>query len=906
MNIIFSPEYSGIVYLKPADGMGVMMDTVVVNTIGLVNMLELRMGLHYEELPEQERVVRYFDAVSRYMDAHPDNVMAASFKTSGLATAKAMLSWRDELRSAEWDFDGKEISERLAVLIGVEDYFRKQSGCDMPGRLHIVTDQVDFQKLDCQQMVIQLPVAKELLKPAIQKLIDALQVQGAKVEVISEAANSGNNLSKVREWVFSKQKGKITLDKEDESIQIWKFADERAACEYLSYHEMEEVDVWINADNKQMDNWLKLMGKATTGSVISGSTPQLTQLFVMGLGLFANPLNVHTLVGWLQMPVHPLDKFFRSVLADTIVREGGYRNEACAEKIKHYVDGGYVYLDDEQKALPEEEQKEIRLKDKKKRQKLIEVFLPALSVGSAIQTEAVRRFVQELSAWSRQHAHFMSGEADNEQWIEQLMVVSGMCDAFGILLDTTHEDTIDYKTIDSWMSTIGQKDVYTNAIAERGCRMVIDNPAKMASVAEKTVWIGVDGEVDQGKECGFLYPSEKAKLVEQVFIHPWEEKQETNYHELMQLMPLRMTSGQLVLVVRERVGGESALKHPLIVRLEQQVENINDFIRYPRVGVENKHQVEMVEHGEVAAEMHFDHADKIQWPDHLSPTKIETLVEHPFDYLLENLLDITGDGMAQMADVKKTKGNVAHAVIEALFAPRGDSRYSSPAEITIRIEQEFEDAYVKAVEGKGAILQLAENHMAEKLLHDQLRNCLDVLLDILKENDLKVTGCERSLKADDILGIIDMTLEDKNGRPVVFDFKWTGWAKGYQEKLEENRSIQLEYYRWLLEHDTKDQVERVAYFIMPDAQLYSKEAFQGRHCMQLNPENSNNIVEQLRQSILYRKEQIASGLIETNGVYEELQYVKDTDARGLFPLKKNDDEGTKKGNFFTQYGLFNK
>jgi hypothetical protein len=314
----------------------------------------------------------------------------------------------------------------------------------------------------------------------------------------------------------------------------------------------------------------------------------------------------------------------------------------------------------------------------------------------------------------------------------------------------------------------------------------------------------------------------------------------------------------------------------------------------------------MVEHNEVAAEMHFDHADKIQWPDHFSPTTIGTLVEHPFDYLMENLLDITGDGMAQMADVKTSKGKVAHAVIETLFAPRGESIYSSPGEIAIRIEQEFEDAYTKALEGKGAILQLAENHMDEKLLFNQLRNCLDVLLDILQENELKVTGCERCLKADDVLGIIDMTLEDKYGHPVVFDFKWTTWPKGYQEKLTQNRSIQLEYYRWMLQCDQKDKVERVAYFIMPDAKLYSKEAFQGEHCMKLNPENRHNIVDQLRQSILYRMEQIADGVIETNGIYEDLQYVKDTDARGLFPLKKNDDEGTKKGNFFTQYGLFNK
>ena len=161
MNIIFSPEYSGNVYIKPADATGVLMDTMVVNTVGLVNMLELRLGLHYDEQSGQERVAHYYDAVCRYMNEHPVNILAASFRTSGLATAKAMLAWRDELRSAEWDFEGKDISDRLAVLIGVEEYFRKLVGCDWAGRLHIVIDQVGFQKLDCKHMVIKMPVAKE-------------------------------------------------------------------------------------------------------------------------------------------------------------------------------------------------------------------------------------------------------------------------------------------------------------------------------------------------------------------------------------------------------------------------------------------------------------------------------------------------------------------------------------------------------------------------------------------------------------------------------------------------------------------------------------------------------------------------------------------------------------------------
>ena len=39
MRIFFSPEYSNIVYVKPEGGNNVMMDSVVVNTIGLINML---------------------------------------------------------------------------------------------------------------------------------------------------------------------------------------------------------------------------------------------------------------------------------------------------------------------------------------------------------------------------------------------------------------------------------------------------------------------------------------------------------------------------------------------------------------------------------------------------------------------------------------------------------------------------------------------------------------------------------------------------------------------------------------------------------------------------------------------------------------------------------------------------
>lgn len=204
-----------------------------------------------------------------------------------------------------------------------------------------------------------------------------------------------------------------------------------------------------------------------------------------------------------------------------------------------------------------------------------------------------------------------------------------------------------------------------------------------------------------------------------------------------------------------------------------------------------------------------------------------------------------------------------------------------------------------------------------------MRNCLDILLEILKENDLKVTGCEAYVecqmglglppaydqegkaKERDMVGIIDMTLEDADGHPVVFDFKWTTWKRGYQEKLAEHRSVQLELYRMMLGRKQHDEVKRVAYFLMPDARLYSQEAFKGSNCHQVTPAHRSNIVEQLKQSALYRKAQLERGIVETNGAYDALQYVMDTDALGLYPLKKNETAGTKEENSFSQYPLFN-
>ena len=189
-------------------------------------------------------------------------------------------------------------------------------------------------------------------------------------------------------------------------------------------------------------------------------------------------------------------------------------------------------------------------------------------------------------------------------------------------------------------------------------------------------------------------------------------------------------------------------------------------------------------------------------------------------------------------------------------------------------------------------------------------------MEIIRDNHLTVTGCEHQVKTDmglikndkdwDMIGYIDMTLEDENHHPVVFDFKWTSSKSYYRDLLTANRSTQLELYRIMLGAEKHDAVERTAYFLMPEGHLYSKEEFKGPHCTQMDPENTDNIVEQLKRSYFYRKQQFDEGKVEIGEQFplNMLEYFNDTEEKHLFPLSKDDNTGMERPNMFSNYLIF--
>ena len=65
MKIIYSPEFEGHVFLGMDKEHDHIMDAMVCDTMGLVSMLELRLGIHHEDQSAHYRTVEIYERMSR-------------------------------------------------------------------------------------------------------------------------------------------------------------------------------------------------------------------------------------------------------------------------------------------------------------------------------------------------------------------------------------------------------------------------------------------------------------------------------------------------------------------------------------------------------------------------------------------------------------------------------------------------------------------------------------------------------------------------------------------------------------------------------------------------------------------------------------------------------------------------
>lgn len=906
------PDKDGKAFIAPADVDATLMDVAIVDTTGLVCFVEEMLGLHREDEAFNVRLCRYYKIVRRWLDVHKDNVLHNSFELAHLSTARQMLLWRDELKMAQWNFRYDDENTRLGALAAIEDI---ECVSGLPDRIIDVVDMLEaVEESAFDGLRIVLNVDRNVLRPLLRRLLEALELRGATIAYMNSVSASTGNLSAIRSLLMSGKDEKIALDPKDKSFEIISFETAYDEAEYIAVcqHDLDAA-LFINAKSKETDNRLAAQNQPTTGSVIT-SRSRILNLMSLALSLYDDYLQITKLVEWFTAPIHPLPGRFRFQLAEAIARSGGFMNQDCRDIVDKYVSGEYAYPDEKDQELSEVDLKKVEERRRHDREEKVRLFVPYLAPEYRTGENAERTLMQ-LSVWARQRIHSLDEDDNSEAVATQLNALADSIDIL-MLLFSERDERFDLSLANEWVRDIPAEITLPQHPARVGAIFTVTRPWDIVSEAACIVWANMENEDMPDFECEFLLPTEREAIARNASF--WDRKDETRYRFLNSIIPFLFAKDKITLTCAGKRGGELIVPHPLLTRLEVQIENFTEFVIHRDTAAKRTLGVETVDNSSSQSEFRFRNADRIMMPVRMSATGLETFTVYPFDFLFERILNYQTAGLSSLPELHTTRGNVAHATIERLFSPRRGDGKCDAHEVRSRVENEYDTALQDTINECGAVFMLPENKLELGNLRYQLRNCIESLLDIIEANGLMVDGCENHYSKfvdlhgvettddveDDLHGYIDMKLTDSLGRHVVFDLKWTRSRSYHKGLLEKNRSTQLAVYSELLSGEGKSVI--TAYFVMPRGRLFSCYPFRGRNVEKVDPENASDIMAQLINAFRYRRDQLMSGVLESgeNHPMVELKYGAECVDLNLFPLPEGDDPDIKAENRYSNFRLF--
>lgn len=908
MKIYFFPNKRGPVYIAPANKDRVLMDTIIVDTEGLVSLLEERCGLFTKEESFNRRMCEWYAVMKPWLDNHPENILYASYKLNPLAMAKEMLNWRDELKMVNWNFEYSDPKTRLGALAAIEKSF---SFPGLPDRIIKLINEIKISTTTpFKDIEIILPYSLDLLPSLLNNLVASLQEKGVEVSIIPTAKSDKKNILRIREFLSTEKKAEpIELDSKDSSFKILKFKTRKDEEEYFAYKPIERESLWIIENNKAFDNRLEGSGQGATGSrTVTGS--RITDLLSLLISLYAKTPDIRNIYEWLSSPYHPLPAKFRYSLAETITSTGGYLNEDCEDLLKEFIDGKFRDKKAEiEEGLNEEERFKLEKKAKKERENKVKLFLPYFY--NLNSPEDIQKGLAGLSAWANQRVNYITDPEEKETLTPQFIALADAITNLQLLLLSEKPENIKADTLLKWCPEVTPEINLIQYHAKVGSRQVINFSGDIASPVENIIWLGVEGMESSSSECDFLFPGEREMISkDSEFIQPWKE---SKVKEILEALPFFMTEESILLSYAEKNANESLTLNPLFIRLQSAVKNLKDFVTEVEIWEYKTEEVEGINNSISKPEFSIKGDSEISWPAVMSASSIESLIFNPFDYFFEKILRLRSAGLNNLPSIEISKGKVAHKVIEMIFTPKEGETIN----YRDKLNKDFDRFLEEALKDLGALLLLPENRIELKLFRLQLEESLQTLIKIIEINNLTVIGCEDEIykkigiaegdkDGNDLQGFLDMHLKDSLGNHVVFDFKWTQGSH-YKNLLKKDRSIQLAVYSLLVREDDSSNVA-TAYFFMPGNELVTRyPGFIGENVVYIDTEATENLIDKIFNSVEYRRKQIEGGLLEgyDGQLLENLQYYTDLEEKNLMRLLEDyEDESLKKINNLSNYNLF--
>ena len=428
--------------------------------------------------------------------------------------------------------------------------------------------------------------------------------------------------------------------------------------------------------------------------------------------------------------------------------------------------------------------------------------------------------------------------------------------------------------------------------SQKGSHYVVEDIRCMLDTPSSLVWMDCCGDYGFRDPYGFIDKETRKTLG---FLPAEEEMLEAVRRHLVHV--LNSVPEEVTLISGRYLHGKAQPLHPVIAaltcgavkeeRLSMEHGSIDTPLSAPAA----------VERFAASAEYDLGESAVVGTPV-MSYSALDRLIQFPFSFVVERIAGLWDP--SKDTDLSTEKGIVAHRVVE-LLAEKGALQICR-----------YQEVLEAALDECGKLLCLPENRFEMETFSHDLEMSVTALSEIIDGNGLEIVGCELSIperkegekKAAvemDVFGpstaFLDMVLKDQDGEYYLFDFKYSYSESRYQGKLEQNKSVQMTFYKEIFDrfYAKGKRIRAYGYYLFPKNTLYVPEgelgsSYLGGDHVQVVPLEEGAIsdsLEALRNSFGLRMEQLKKGVIE-EGEGMKLEglsyYMSQQEGAALMPL----------------------
>ena len=863
MHIVFGWYLDGRGYPATAEGTSVAINQPVVGPQGLLELLESALGLAGTVVPAAVRIARYQGRLRSLDDGN--RFYSRSFARDAWSTSKQILAWRDELYAAGWQ--GQSIVRgggRIETLASLENTGGLSLGRCSGERLNAV--------LDALRHETSLPIKRiDLLSPENKfplmwrHLFDLLKSKSVSFRILQPQANKGtSDLAAVQRSFLvnnsvtvSGDGSFVVLDAEDE----WQAADAVAA--WLASGDNSGTVIIRGSGSAVLDAACHRQGLPRPGITESSPQRSVLQVLPLALEMLWEPLDLARILEFLSLPGSPLPSFVSHRFARALMLEPGIGGEPWTEAWQSCV----TDLAKWRNADGLDDAAVRKATDKARNEWQFWLEPQRFSRTAGIPAKTVQDVCQRISRWS-------AGAAQKNNDL-LFMTAASHASALSEATAALATPFITAIQLGRMIDAITAEGASAPSASEEAAPWsVVDTPGQIWNTADSLVWWGFTDNTSSPPCRPWSNSEIEALSASDIHFEPIENiifREADSWHQA-----ILNTGSRAILVMPRRLHGEIAPPHPLWHEISARLDSPGSLTKakLPAESLSDSDTTKLsdrVIYRQGVSPLSLPSAQRWWKVPHSTVSRrpkesissIKTLIECPFAWALKYGAKIQPGALNTLPDDEMLTGILAHAVVEDLFTRHKNWTPDDAAKEAVILFDSLAVTKAAPLLRQGCAIEFRR---AKERISDSVRKLVQMIADA----GLTVRGCEEEAAADiapgqNFFGYLDLVLEDRNGRSVVLDLKWSKNDTYRRNEIRDGRALQLAAYTWLEQQAGRTSAGAGYYMLRQQTLLFTSPSPFPSSCHVPGSDLEQTWTE-LRTAYDYRMTQLESGSVLVRGI----------------------------------------